>query len=61
METQFPRLHEEIQVINHAHGWVGYLDALEYIREHQQEYQGTACLSEFRRFVFSMQALFEPV
>lgn len=60
METQFPNLHEEVQAINGAYGWSGYLDALEWIREHQHEFEGTAVMREFREFVRSMSALFEP-
>ena len=60
MQTQFPNLYEEVQAINEAYGWSGYLDALEWIRAHQYEFEGTVVLREFRQFVHSMSALFEP-
>jgi hypothetical protein len=58
MEAKFPSLFNEIECINLSWGWVGCLDALEYISRHEEEYRGTQCFREFRAFVREMSNLF---
>lgn len=55
---KFPALMNEIECINAAWGYVGLLDALEYIKAHAEEYRGTQCYREFRALCASMGALF---
>jgi len=55
---KYPALFNEIECINQAYGWYGLLDALQYIKDHIAEYEGTQCLREFRAFCFSMGRLF---
>ena len=61
-QEQYPHLFNEIESINRAWGYVGSLDALEFIQMHYEDaYRGTQCGREFKGFVRSMRALFEPV
>lgn len=58
---RFPHLMNEIECINRSYGWVGLLDACEFISRHEDEYIGTACYADFRRFMREMGRLFAPV
>lgn len=58
IEEKFPALADEINAINKWKGTVGILDALEFIQSNEEEYEGTACRTQFRRFMREMSQLF---
>ena len=57
--SNFAHLMNEVECINKSWGYVGVLDALMYIQENIEEYEGTQCLREFRRFMREGAQLFE--
>ena len=56
----YENLMNEVECINKSWGFVGVLDALEYIQENIDEYDG-AVLREFRQFMAEGARLFAPV
>ena len=61
IESKFPHLCEELRCINRAYGFVGVLDALLYIQQHEDEYAGTACGREFDACCRMLRPLLAPV
>jgi hypothetical protein len=55
---KYSALMNEVECINSAWGFVGALDALTYIRENQDEYEGTQVYREFRAFMREGAMLF---
>lgn len=55
---RFPCLQSEIDCINNHLGTAGLLDALEYMKTYQAEYEGTQVFREFKQFCREMGALF---
>ena len=56
--SNFEHLMDEVECINKSWGWVGILDALMYIQDNIEEYQGTQCLREYRQFMRDGARLF---
>lgn len=56
----FEHLMDEVNCINRAYGYSGVFDAIVYINDHQDEYEGTQVLRELRRFMREGAKMFAP-
>lgn len=56
----FEHLMDEVNCINSAYGYIGVFDAIVYINEHQDEYEGTQVLRELRHFMREGARMFAP-
>lgn len=57
----FEILMGEVECINRAYGYVGVFDAIVYIHNNQDEYEGTQVLRELRKFMADGARMFAPV
>ena len=57
---KYRNLMDEVEAINKAFGYFGALDALAYIRAHEDEYEGIV-LREFDAFCREGARMFAPV
>jgi hypothetical protein len=55
MKQILPALQNEIDCINKAYGWHGFVDAFCYIQDNEKEYFGTQCYREYLSFVKEMK------
>jgi hypothetical protein len=59
--SNYEHLMDEVRCINAYLKTTGVLDALQYIQQHEDEYEGTLCHREFKRFMAEGRRLFAPV
>jgi hypothetical protein len=58
MESKYPCLSAEVQVINSWQGSDNPLEALKYIRDFEDEYRGTQVHREYRAFLTELTESF---
>lgn len=56
MKNILPALQNEIQTINRAYGWDGFMDAIFFIQDNEKEYFGTQCHREYVSFVKELKS-----
>lgn len=56
----FDHLMDEVDAINSAWGWSGVFDAIVYINNHIDDYEGTRVLHELRQFMAEGAKMFAP-
>jgi hypothetical protein len=54
----YQQLMNEVNCINAAYNWIGSNDAMNYIRNHKAEYEGTAVWSQYSDFLNEAANLF---
>jgi hypothetical protein len=54
----YQQLMNEVNCINAAYNWFGSNDAMNYIRNHKAEYEGTAVWSQYSDFLNEAANLF---
>ena len=54
----FDHLMEEVRAINEAYGWVGCLEAIQFIHTNRDEYRGTVVYLELMKFMQQGARLF---
>lgn len=55
----FDQLMDEVACINRAYKWVGCFDAIQYIYENREEYEGTAVYRQLMLFMRQGAQLFK--
>lgn len=56
----YKHLMDEVKCINQAWNWVGVLDAICYIKDHELDYEGTKVYAELQQFMQEGARLFAP-